>query len=813
MPRAGLRFKPLLGPEMRIPGTERIAEGLQKATTAGRLRLTDTALGRTARKLGAGRSEELRQAYEALALGGTPTMSPRTGANMIRKVRAGQLAGRGVSHAAEREAVDLGTKLRDNVDFTHAYEEGLDTGEEGARLKGMGEFLLKEQKKHGVNVGDWKTAAENPAGLEYLPHIYTDEGAELVGLTPPPGGGGTIDPLSTEAQQHARKLVPGKYIEFQGKGFMPKTGSIREFNDWAMQNFGIKMFRDDPEYLIARMVEDAAKASERAAGLGELKTGAARELFSETDPRATRQVAVANPDEVIRMEAGQGAATKARAATQDELDVLGEQVKGRLVEQFTGLNEAALANDVEARAAYQAATQGVKDAETAQRQLVRTNDRLLAEAKTEVGKARKVWDAANKRIDDLEVRLRGEGWEAYNAAMTREMAARDVAQRKLDRLMETVRQRDIVRKQLGRRQARLPGVQAADEAVQTALPGPARGCRRSGAGRAPSCPRCGTRSRRRGRRGCTGPGCCCSGAVPDASGVAAKANLATADANLRKLAALESQVNSPKGIPGYSKAQNEAFRAGIPAARAKLETARAEAQQAITDALTAKAPAAAVPAPAAVAPTPAAAVEAPSTLPDELAEIAAREKAERGAVRGEARASTQQRRGLGDRGRAAGRAQGTPRRALRRGGRHPRRHQGDPRGAGAGQQHGRGDATVRREGRHPPQLGEPGVARSPGPPREGDTGLRPARRQGQGGHGRVRRGAVRRRGGQDDHQAGGGRRAERPQAGDRQPEGGEQAADHTTGRVQLRRPARRHEGRRRPGSSTTTPTPCSTRTG
>ena len=138
MPRAGLRFKPLLGPEMRIPGTERIAEGLQKATTAGRLRLTDTALGRTARKLGAGRSEELREAYEALALGGTPTMSPRTGANMIRKIRAGQLAGRGVSHAAEREAVDLGTKLRDNVDFTHAYEEGLDDGRRGRPAQGDG---------------------------------------------------------------------------------------------------------------------------------------------------------------------------------------------------------------------------------------------------------------------------------------------------------------------------------------------------------------------------------------------------------------------------------------------------------------------------------------------------------------------------------------------------------------------------------------------------------------------------------------------------------------------------------------------------
>ena len=158
MPRAGLRFKPFLGPEMRIPGTERIAEGLQKATTAGRLRLTDTALGRTARKLGAGRSEELRQAYEALALGGTPTMSPRTGANMIRNTRAGQLAGRGVSHAAEREAVDLGTKLRDNVDFTHAYEEGLDDGRGGRRLKGIGEYLLNAQKEHGVNVGDWKTA-------------------------------------------------------------------------------------------------------------------------------------------------------------------------------------------------------------------------------------------------------------------------------------------------------------------------------------------------------------------------------------------------------------------------------------------------------------------------------------------------------------------------------------------------------------------------------------------------------------------------------------------------------------------------------
>jgi len=295
MGEAGLR---LMG--KRLPGTGTLAETL--GSGGGRLRagLYDTPVGGLLTH-GPGKSPEIQEAMGRL-LRGQGDLDPldaanRVAAHYVEKAKAGRFRTIQVNRAKEI-ARELGHSRATRSELTHAIERG-----EATPLTTRAAELYETLRTDAVYSGG--VQLPKLEGGRYMPHRFTDYGANFLKKSDLPDSVVTSKGAASAAQKH-RLLRVGQKITVGDKTRRVTDDSIQGLNDFFRKEFGAHadVFEDDFVRLTDKYIDEVSRSVGRAHGINRLAEGGSAWLPNDefvTQPTKAARKAIREQTEYGRI--------------------------------------------------------------------------------------------------------------------------------------------------------------------------------------------------------------------------------------------------------------------------------------------------------------------------------------------------------------------------------------------------------------------------------------------------------------------------------------------------------------------------------
>jgi hypothetical protein len=335
---------------VRIPGTGRLQEGVQKATTAARTSLSDTGLASTWRRLRT--DTEMLPFVERLATGkGEGTAIDA--ANAIAGLKAARGASGGFLGAFQSGVTQAAKDFAGRTDLTHELESGARSAE-GKLLVGIKDAMYSEAKGKGVAALAYRQ--------QHVPHYNTDDFETFLGRArdndafarkgkAPAQGSGRLE---------QRVFQPNTDYTINGVDIHLDRADIADITDKFQKAFptelgGKKLIEDDPSVWLPRLLEDHAADVGQASWEQRLKSGgslvdAADVMDKVPDKAATKEaqdVLIGRAKNDIkarrkqRTELTEAIRTKVndavKASKKTANDELGKQkVRGKVADEYLG---------------------------------------------------------------------------------------------------------------------------------------------------------------------------------------------------------------------------------------------------------------------------------------------------------------------------------------------------------------------------------------------------------------------------------------------------------------------------------------------
>jgi len=332
--KAGIRFG-IPSANVRIPGTA----GIQRAVGAGfgavRAPFSGTKLAAAARRLGGSRAPELRPFVEALATGRGPMSATQAAVSY-----GAQMAAPGAEaeylNTFVRQMRSLGKKLREQPDVLHMVEAGKLTGKAKAWADLTGDMYDTSTQRYGVGL----TRRQN-----FVPHYNTKVFNNFLDNARAEGGDAAAlfddfgDLGAGSGRLMERKFEPGKTYNIRGQDitFDPdRQVTIRDietkFHDAFDERFpelrGQKLVEDDPEEVLAKLLQDNARDAGEAERIRRLEQGGV--VTDEAAARTEKRVAWDQATRAERRQARQVA--KARNKQYRDMAARAREHRGVLAE-------------------------------------------------------------------------------------------------------------------------------------------------------------------------------------------------------------------------------------------------------------------------------------------------------------------------------------------------------------------------------------------------------------------------------------------------------------------------------------------------
>lgn len=443
--KAGLRFGTHKA-NVRIPGTGQVATALGKGLGAGRGLLTDTAVGRTARRLGVSREPGTRAFTEAFVTG--EGVGRGAGASTMRALTE-QAADQNLTLATFAKGLRKDLKKVDGkTDLFHAVERGETEGTEA--IRGFTKKMYDAQVAAGIPL---------PERQNYMPHYNTEAMEELLGrggndpdlMVPGIGGGsGRLNP---------RVFQPNSDVTIAGKTIHLDTATAEDITAKIHETFpemlGKQLIEDDPGLVLPRLLQDASrdigkhKFETQLQDLGQLR--------DQADPLVSQQGKL-----------DEAASAAARAPEQERLqgqldtltgrrEVMGREVQRRVagaVDEVRTQGEAVLARSKEladqAQKELGKAGRGADYLRTELDQVATAGEEAMTQARTRLEALNQEADSIRSEVTASQGRMNRQRSAGYRQRMEAVNTERADLKRVIANGKEAAKQQDVVRKRLGR---------------------------------------------------------------------------------------------------------------------------------------------------------------------------------------------------------------------------------------------------------------------------------------------------------------------------------------------------------------------------
>ena len=436
----------------RIPGTNKLARGVGRTGAAARGLLTDTAVGRGARRLGGSRSPALRAANERLATGKGP-LSALGAADVYRYVNEQAGAEAATLGRFKSRTAKAARKHTGKVALTHAVEAAA-TDADAADIK----KLTKDF--YDYTVGQGVEALKERQN--YVPHYNLPEFEEFLGRAPEAASLFVDAPGTGSGRLNPRVFQPNSDITVHGQKIHLDTASIDDITKKFQAAFpnelgGVKLIEDDPGVWIPKMLTDYARDVGRAKAENTLRvSGTGRSLFGKGAADVTEQVAdkaatAERNKAVIGWGTQRAEGAKAnRTMFAKRIEELADQSLGRVREDAEGTLQ-------RAEGLGGLADQRIKGLDVAERELERQKGGVIAGQNVRIRRDEQRLAAVVEQIEqadgairELERRVAEEADPAAGIALAQAKARKVELERIASEGWSATQRKDVVAKRLKR---------------------------------------------------------------------------------------------------------------------------------------------------------------------------------------------------------------------------------------------------------------------------------------------------------------------------------------------------------------------------